>query len=263
MRLRSLGSVLLVICYGVALSCASSSPSARSIQLPPEISADDPLAPTLLMQQGQALVREGRIEDGRARLQAALALQPTNPTIHNQLGLAEMASGQPARAIEHFTRALQLTPAFSDARNNRGAAYMQAGQYSLAEADLLQALGDRYYPNRAGVYFNLGSLNFLKGNLVAAEENLRRATDPTGPIEAYLLLGDVEEQLGKLELAESVLRDGVSRAPERADLVLALATFLDRRGRTSEARTYFERVVSLAPGSAEAEQARVRLRAGS
>lgn len=262
MRGRGVANVLLVGCLGVSLSCSSSRPPARRAQLPPEISADDPLAPTLLMQQAQALVREGRIEDGRARLQAALALQPNNPTIYNQLGLAEMVDGQAARAIEYFTRALQLAPAFSDARNNRGTAYMQLGQYALAEADLLQALGDRYYPNRAGVYFNLGSLNFLRGSLVAAEENLRRATNSTGPLEAYLLLGEVEEQLGKFELAESVLRDGVARAPERADVLLALASFLERRGRTSEARAYFERVVSLAPGSAEAEQARLRLKAG-
>jgi Flp pilus assembly protein TadD len=258
-----LGKVLLVVCGGAALSCASASPSARTVQLPPEVRADDPLAPTILMQQGEALVREGRIEEGRARLQAALQLQPTNPTIHNQLGLAEMAAGRPAQAIDHFTRALQLAPTFSDARNNRGAAYMQLGQYSQAEADFLQALGDRYYPNRAGVYFNLGSLHVLKGSLVAAEENLRRAAVPTGPIEAFLLLGEVEERLGKLELAESALRDGISRAPERTDLLLALAAFLERRGRAREARAYYEKVVALAPYSQEAEQARLRLKAGS
>ncbi len=262
MKVTTVGKAMVGICLAVTLSCASNAPPTRSAQLPPEIRADDPLAPTLLMQQGQALVREGRIEEGRARLQAALALQPTNPTILNQLGLAEMTAGQPAPAVEYFTRALQLAPAFSDARNNRGAAYMQLGQYSAAEADLVQVLGDRFYPNRAGVYFNLGSLHLLKGSLAAAEENLRRATVPTGPIEAYLLLGEVEERLGKMELAESALRDGVSRAPERADLVLALAAFLERRGRTSEARTYFEKVVALAPGSPEAEQARLWLKAG-
>ncbi len=263
MRLKSFGWMLLVIFCGLALSCASGGPPARSAQLPPEIRADDPLAPTLLMQQGEALVREGRIEEGRARLQAALVLQPSNPTILNQLGLAEMAAGRPAQAIEFFTRALQLAPAFSDARNNRGVAYMQLGQYSQAEADLLQALGDRYYPNRAGVYFNLGSLHLLKGSLAAAEENLRRATVPTGPIEAFLLLGEVEERLGKLELAESALRDGVSRAPERPDVLLALAAFLERHGRGREARAYYEKVVALAPYSGEAEQARLRLKAGS
>lgn len=253
--------VLIAGCIG-ALSCASTGPSPGGTKLPPEIRADDPLAPTLLMQQGQTLVREGRVEEGRARLQAALSLQPNNPAIHNQLGLAEMAAGRPARAVEHFTRALQYAPTFSDARNNRGVAYMQLAQYASAEADLLQVLADRYYPNRAGVYYNLGSLKVAQGNLAAAEENLRRAVGPTGPVEAYLLLGEVEERLGKLELAESALRDGVSRAPERADVVLALASFLDRRGRTGEARAFFERVVALAPTSAEAEQARARLRQG-
>lgn len=246
-----------------AMGCASAGPAPQRVALPPEIRPDDPLAPTLLMQQGQTLVREGRLEEGRARLQAALTLQPNNPTIHNQLGLAELVAGQPARAVEHFTRALQLAPAFSDARNNRGIAYLQLGQYALAEMDLLQALADRYYPNRAGVFFNLGALHLARGNLSAAEENLRRAVGPTGPIEAYLLLGQVEERLGKLELAESALRDGVARAPERADTLFALALFLERRGRSGEAKTYFERIVTLAPNSGEAAEARARLNPGS
>ncbi|MEP0775429.1 MAG: hypothetical protein HRF46_13840, partial [Acidobacteriota bacterium] len=64
-------------------------------------------------------------------------------------------------------------------------------------------------------------------------------------------------------LAESALRDGVSRAPERADVLLALAAFLDRRGRGAEARSYFEKIILLAPASGEAEQARARLKMGS
>lgn len=263
MNHRLWGVALLAVLSAGLHGCATGGKPPRHVQLPPEVDANDPLAPTLLMQQAQALAREGRIEEGRARLQAALALQPNNPIIFNQLGLTEMTAGQPARAIEYFTRALQLVPAFTDARNNRGAAYMQVGQFSLAEADLLQALGDRYYPNRAGVYFNLGSLNLARGNLSAAGENLRRAVGPTGPIEAYLLLGEVEERLGRFELAESALRDGVSRAPERVDVLLALASFLDRRGRGGEARPYFEKIIVLAPASAEAEQARTRLKVGS
>jgi hypothetical protein len=38
---------------------------------------------------------------------------------------------------------------------------------------------------------------------------------------------------------------------------------LDRRGRGAEARSYFEKIILLAPASGEAEQARARLKMGS
>ena len=109
------------------------------------------------------------------------------------------------------------------------------------------------------MYFNLGSLYLALGNLGGAEENLRRSTRATGPVEAYYMLGQVEEKLGKAELAETAYRDAMSHAPERADLILALADFLAAHGRKDEARALYRRVIEIAPASPEAKQARARV----
>ncbi|MDD5562598.1 MAG: tetratricopeptide repeat protein [Thermoanaerobaculaceae bacterium] len=238
-------------------ACASSKPAPAN--LPPEIDPNDPLAATMLMQQGQALVAEGKIPDGMAKFKLALSIQPKNPTVYNLIGMAELQSGKPAKALDAFNSALTLAPQYSDARNNRGAAYIQLGQYAMAEADFLAVLGDPTEANRAGVYFNLGSLYFSRGNLAAAEENLRRAAVPTGPVEAYFMLGQVEERLGQPARAETAYRDAMSRAPERADIVFALGKLLETKGRKDEAMALFRRVIALAPNSAEAQQARARL----
>jgi len=238
-------------------ACASSASNPASTN--PDLDPHDPLAATRLMQQGQALVSEGRFADGMEKYRTALGLQPNNPTVHNLIGVAELQQGRAAKAVESFNRALTLAPQYSDARNNRGAAYVQLGQFAMAESDFLTVLGDTTYASRYNVYFNLGSLYLSRGNLSGAEENLRRAAVSSGPVEAFFLLGQVEEKLGKPALAETAYRGAMDKAPERADLALALALLLDSQGRKDDARELFRRVVSLAPGSPEAKQARTHL----
>ncbi|MEW5878127.1 MAG: tetratricopeptide repeat protein [Acidobacteriota bacterium] len=241
----------------LAWGCASS--GSKTAELPPGIDPKDPLAATMLLREGESMLRDGRTDQALARFRSAESLQPTNPVVHNFIGLAYLAKGEPASAVEAFTRALTLAPTYTDARNNRGIAYRALGQQALAESEFLAALQDLTYANRAGVYFNLGALYLAQGRLEAAEENLRRAAGPTGPPEAYLLLGEVQERLGKLNSAEETYRKGMQRAPERADLPLRLGTLLLNRGRTAEAREVLQKVVELAPDSKEAAQARALL----
>jgi tetratricopeptide (TPR) repeat protein len=243
-------SLLLLL---LLAACSTTAP--RDAVIPQDIDPADPMAGTLLMQQGQALVSQGMVEEGIAKYKAALKLQAGNPTIYNLLGRAELERNNATAALDSFNRALQLAPSYSDARNNRGAAYLALGQVAAAESDFLTVLADQYYANRPGVYFNLGSLYNARGNIAAAEENLRKAATPAGPVEALVLLGSVEEQLGKSELAEHAYRDAMQRAPERVDVLLALAALLERDGRRDEARELLLRVVSIAPGSREAAEA--------
>ncbi len=237
---------------------ASSSASQREY-LPAGMDPKDPLAPTMLMREGQALVTQGKVEEGMARYRTAVRLQPANPTIYNLIGQAELRRGDAVKALDAFTHAISLAPTYTDARNNRGAAYIALNQLSLAEADFLSALTDTTYNNRAGVLYNLGALYLARGSLAAAEENLRRAATPAGPVEAYILLGQVQERLEKLDLAEASFRAAMERAPERVDVALLLARFLESRGRHDEATKIYHRILELGPGSPEAAEARAKL----
>jgi len=238
--------------------CASSG-KVEQAALPPGIDPQDPLAATMLLREGESMLRDGRVDLAMARFKAAASLQPANPVVHNFLGLGYLAKGDAAAAVEAFTRALSLAPTFTDARNNRGIAYRTLGQLALAESEFLAALQDLTYANRAGVYYNLGALYLSQGKLEAAEENLRKAATVTGPVEAYLLLGQVQERLGKLQLAEQTYRRGMERAPERADLPLQLGLLLLRQGQEQQAAELFRKVVELAPDSPEAREAQLHL----
>ncbi len=255
------GTLTWVVLVGVAVvlaGCGSTKPDEEAVAAP-TVNANDPLAAMTLLHQGKAMIAEGRVDEGISRYRSALKLQPTNPTIHNAIGAAELQRDNATKALESFNRALQYAPSYSDARNNRGAAYVRLNQLALAENDFLEVLADNTYANRAGVFFNLGSLYLGRGNLAAAEENLRKAAKPSGPVDAYALLAEVLHRQGKTALAESTLREGLSRAPERADIALSLAELLLREGRTGEAQEMFRRVITLAPQSQEADTARKRL----
>jgi len=240
---------------GASLLAACASSSARTTPSP-EFDAHDPLSPTRLMEQGYTLVSQKRVDEGLKRYNDALRLQPKNPVIHNLIGVAELQRGNAAKALDAFNRALALAPSYADARNNRGTAYVRLGQYAMAETDFFAVLADPTYANRSGAYFNLGSLYLGRGNLAAAEENLRRAAVPSGPIEAYLLLGQVQERLGKAALAESTYREAVARAPERPEVALALGRVLEAQGRVNEAREIYRKILEVAPDSLEAAQVR-------
>jgi type IV pilus assembly protein PilF len=247
-----------LLLLAVLAACASSAPK-RPVSTAPDVDSKNPLSATVLMQQGQVLFSEGKFKEGMERYDQALKLQPDNPVLHNLIGMGELQQGRATQALDAFNRALQLAPKYSDARSNRGAAYVQLGQFSMAEADFLSALADNTYANRSGVLFNLGSLYLARGNLPAAEENLRRATIAAGPVDAYFLLGQVEERMGKRALAETAYRDAVARAPERPDILFALAKLLDAEGNKNEARDLYRRIISLAPDSPEAGLARARV----
>lgn len=248
--------LVLVAC--ISLACASA-PRSHLDELPPGIDRNDPLAATMLMREGENMLRDGRTNMALARFRAAASLQPNNPVVHNFIGLAHLAKGEAAAAVEAFSRALSLAPTYTDARNNRGIAYRSLGQLTLAESEFLAALQDLTYANRASVFFNLGSLYLAQGKFEAAEENLMKASGATGPVDAFLLLGQVQERLGKLKSAEQTYRKGMERAPERVDLPFRLAVLLMNQGKADEAKVLFQKVVALAPESREAAAARVHL----
>jgi len=247
---RAAGSLV-----GACLLAACASSAGRSAPNP-DIDVHDPLSATRLMEQGLALVGQREVDEGLKRYNEALRLQPKNPVIHNLIGVAELQRGNAVQALDAFNRALVFAPTYADARNNRGAAYVRLGQYAMAETDFFAVLADPTYANRTGVYFNLGSLYLGRENLAAAEENLHRAAVPSGPIEAYLLLGQVEEKLGKPAVAEATYREAAARAPERPEIALALGRLLEAQGRIDEARQVYRKILEIAPDSPEAAQVR-------
>jgi type IV pilus biogenesis/stability protein PilW len=215
-----------------------------------------------LQNEGSGYFQQGRFEEALDRFQKAESIQPGNATVHNMIGLCYMRLEQLDQALAAFTQALTLAPAFTNARNNRGAVYMALGQYQLAEVDFTAVLGDSTYPHRWQAFFNLGMVYLQRGQLAAAEENLRRAaTAPLPVFDAFLRLADISRELGKDRAAVNWLMEARLKFPERVEATLQLGVLLAELGREGEARRYLEDVVASDPSSEFAHQAQTLLTA--
>lgn len=210
-----------------------------------------------LQQEGAALFQQGKYAEALRRFEEADRVQPNNATVANMLGLCHLKLEQYDEALASFGKALAITPAFADARNNRGLTYLSMGQYRMAEIDFSAVLADQTYAHHWNVYYNLGMTYLQRGQIAAAEENLRRAATAGTPVfQAFLRLSEIALEKGATDKAIEWLEDARLAFPDQLEPSLRLGELLTQLGRGDEARRFLVEVVESEPGSESARQAR-------
>lgn len=190
---------------------------------------DPELAVRALADSGYALVVQGRIAAGFARLDEAMAILSAgelhNPTVLGMSYCALLAAcdrtGDSARA-EQWTRA--ITDGFLDPNGGRprvmhthcrlayGSVLCATGRLPEGEAALLDALGPEasgVFSHRAEASARLASLRLLQGRVDEAAELLRGLEGRPGACEP---LARVHLVCGDLELARAVAERGLTTA---------------------------------------------------
>ena len=166
---------------------------------------------------GCALQALGRLDEAGARFAAALAIEPAHAAAHLNLGNALQAQGRHAEAIAHYGEVLALKPGDADAHNNWGHS--------------LQALACH---EEAGRHFEL-ALKFRPDH-VAALNNL----------------GITLHALNRHEEALTRYGQALALAPDFAEGHCNLAHALNALGRCEAAIRHCEAALALKPGYAEA-----------
>lgn len=136
--------------------------------------------------------------------------------LHNDMGLLELARGDTQAAFEQFRAAIALDAAYAPAHINQGAVLLRAGDYVGAETEYRAVL--EHDAENADARVCLGAALRGRGELRDARREY-----------------------------EHVLEAMPSHAAALFDLGVLLAEFLDER---AEAREYFQRYLSAAPGGA-------------
>jgi protein O-mannosyl-transferase len=67
---------------------------------------------------GEALEKQGRLDDAKSHLVAALEIRPDLPQAHYELGLVLFRQGHTGEAIAHYREALRLRPGWEGPLNN-------------------------------------------------------------------------------------------------------------------------------------------------
>ena len=121
---------------------------------------------------GEALFRQGKIEEAISYYRRALQLRPDPYTCYD-LGLALATQGHLDEAIRQYEEALRLKPHYVEAHNNLGSALLQQGHLDAAIHHYEEALS--LHPDQADTHFNLGLALAQQGRLEEAEKHFSEA----------------------------------------------------------------------------------------
>ena len=115
---------------------------------------------------GNALAKDGRIDEAIAHYEKALQVKPAYAEAHNNLGVALGKSGRFDEVIAHCNKALEINPNLADAHNNLGIALAGCGRFDEAVAHFDKAL--KIKPDDATARNNLSRARSQREEIVKA-----------------------------------------------------------------------------------------------
>ncbi len=159
-------------------------------------------------------VAEGRVDELIDLFKARAEADPNNPDAQNDLGDAYIQKVQSmgaspkagmvaTRADKAYTKALELDPNHLDARRSKAIALSFWPPIMGKQSESIQQF----------------EILIEKQNLVPVEPD---------HVHAYLLLGNMQMQMGKMEEARTAWQNGLSRFPGNEDLMRQLELVADR-----------------------------------
>jgi choline-sulfatase len=244
------------------------------------------------LEAAQELARKGNPREAAARL--TKLVQRSSGSFHFLTALAEaqLASGDGDAALATYRRAAQENPRRDDSHRNLADAYARLGRHEEARkeyelalalnprsaanwlglADLAQKAGRpaevRPLLNRAvdagtqsvAILMRLAEAEARAGDGAAAERHFQQAAElAPDRLPAWMALGKTAESHGKLERALHFYRKAAQAGPREPAPLLRAGHVLQRNGDGKAARQYLQKVITIAPGSAEAREAREAL----
>ncbi len=181
----------------------------------------------------------GRVDDGLALVQRAIAMAPLTAEYHNNLGTLWAAKRQLAEAIACHHQALRLAPDFAEAHNNLGNALRQYGEPAAALLCFERALALK--PAYAEAALNRGNVlrdqREFAAALVAYQQAI--ALNPQLP-DAHNNTGTTLKQLGRWPEALQAYQAALALAPDSALIHYNLGTALYETGQLEAAKAALE-----------------------
>jgi tetratricopeptide (TPR) repeat protein len=207
------------------------------------------------------------LDTARARLKAALDIDPKLWEAWFDLGIIAYKEGDDDVAIGHFSKALAINKNHTTTLLARAESNRRGGHKKEARSDYETALRttEEDDPNRRDAAARLASLLRDSGEFDDAVAVLRDTVRLSGVnAKIYTELGLIYIQQKRLELAELVLVKAVEADAKDPAIFNAFALLALKQGKAQEAFERFDRAVSLDPNYIDARfnKASVLLDAG-
>jgi len=209
------------------------------------VRADPRCAPAHLS-RGNILLAGAQFEQARSAYQLAIACDPQYVAAHFNLGNLNYHAGEFAHALRNYQAAISVRPQFADAFVGMANALASLGRTAEAMASCQQALAIN--PGYAEAHFNLGVLAMTQQRPHEAATSLRKAIELRPDYAAaHRILGGVLSSLGTLDAAEAHLRRAWSLEPESGEIPYELALIFQYRGNYPQAVQLLTRALERAP----------------
>ncbi len=173
----------------------------------------EPRAVMALVNTSMAHARMGKNEEAEKALNKALQLEPTNAAAHFNMGLLKAEQKHKAKAEDHLRAALKSDPKMHEAAYNLG---VLLADESIMEAMELMLKAYQLNPNPKYAYTIAFYMRKNRDPERAAEMLKLVVQQWPWYADAYLLLGDIHEEQGKVKEAKALYQkalgtEGLSR----------------------------------------------------
>lgn len=235
------------------------------------------------------LTQQGQAKAAAAKLTELVRRSPGNIPFLTALATAQLAGGEADAAIATYRRAAQENPRLDFLHENLADAYARLGRLDEARkeyeltlelnprfaaawwglADLAQKAGNATEVRRllteavnagtesVSILVRLAEVEAKAGDAAASERHFRQAVELAPAwVPAWLVWGQLAENQGQLDRALERYLKAAEVGPGQPAPLLGAGRVLQKKGDRQGARQYLERVIAVAPGSAEAREAR-------
>jgi tetratricopeptide (TPR) repeat protein len=212
------------------------------------------------MNIGIAYLGSEHFNDALKEFMQAEKYAPREPMVHYYKGIAYYEKGLMDEAVQAFGRAVSLKEDYSEAHNFIGIVYLARGQWDEAIRAFKQALGNIIYATPDKALFNMGRAYYGKGDYQAAlklyaEAKTRKPnTVPSPLIDHHMGMASYAE--GNYDQASRYFLKALEQAPEFLESRYWLGHCYVRRNDRDRARQEFNAIITAAPESALAGEAR-------
>ena len=193
-----------------------------------------------------AMLQQGRVEDARLALLAALDLAPRSIEVLTNLGSVLLRCGDAAAAVVALERAAAMAPDHPAVQNGLGTARRALGD--LAGARDAYARATRALPDYAGAWMNLAACELELGLCDDAERTARHAVSLSeGHPEARFVLGNVLDAQGRHAEAEAVFAAAARMAPNDARFPYQVGLMREQRKELTAAADAYAHALAIDP----------------
>ena len=199
-----------------------------------------------LIDEGNAIEDQGRIDEALRRYDAAIRLAPNLARAHLNRGNILSLMGDTERALEAYATALAHSPSYAAAHYNTGNACARQGRHEAALAAYQRAIALK--PDFAAAELGLGSVLQTLGQLDGAMASCRRALAINPDyVEAHCNLGNALKGLGQFADAATSYRRALEINPDYVEAHCNLGNALQELGEFGGAAASYRQALKIEP----------------